>query len=108
MKTLIPLVAVAALLAATSAMPSNHAEEARPNDLPPLTSPGPYTDFLKQMQEKLHAAGFDAGPVNGDFGPETQAALAQFQLSQLLPASGGLDGKTLEALGMERPARSAD
>ena len=59
------------------------------------------------MQEKLHQQGFDAGPLNGDFGSKTQAALAQFQLSQGLPASGQLDDGTLAALGVQRDAQAS-
>jgi peptidoglycan hydrolase-like protein with peptidoglycan-binding domain len=80
-----------------------HPEESIPDNLPPLASPGPHADFIKQVQEKLHDAGFDAGPVNGQFGEKTQAALAQFQLSMLLPASGALDAPTLLQLGVDRP-----
>lgn len=54
------------------------------------------------MQEKLRELGFDAGPVNGDFGSKTQAALAQFQLSRAIPASGQLDDQTLAELGVKR------
>jgi peptidoglycan hydrolase-like protein with peptidoglycan-binding domain len=54
------------------------------------------------VQEKLRERGFYAGPINGDIGPNTQAALAQFQLSIPLPASGQLDDQTLAALGIER------
>jgi peptidoglycan hydrolase-like protein with peptidoglycan-binding domain len=71
---------------------------------PRMTSPGPYDDFTKQVQEKLNGLGFDAGPVNGDFGAKTQAALAQYQLSMLLPASGVPDDGTLLELGID-PAR---
>lgn len=85
-----------------------HPEESIPDNLPRMTSPGPYDDFIKQAQQKLNEAGFDAGPVNGDFGEKTQAALAQFQLANLLPASGALDGPTLLALDLQRPATSAD
>ena len=75
-----------------------------PDDIPPLVTPdGPYSDMIKEVQQKLHEAGFDAGPVNGDFGVKTQAALGQYQLSQLLPASGALDDATLKSLGVERP-----
>ena len=81
-----------------------HPEEAIPDNLPVLASPGPYADFIKQVQETLHARGFDAGPVNGAFGTKTQAALAQFQLAMALPASGALDEETLRELGLERPS----
>ena len=55
-----------------------------------------------RMQERLNALGFDAGPPNGAFEGKTQAALAQFQLSRLIPASGQLDDQTLAELGIER------
>lgn len=72
----------------------------------PQVPADPYADFNKQVQEKLKAFGFYGGPVNGDFGPYTQAALAQFQLSVPLPASGMLDEATIAALGVE-PAVAA-
>jgi N-acetylmuramoyl-L-alanine amidase len=83
-------------------------EKAYPNDAAPLTSGGEFEGLFKQVQEKLHAQGFDAGPVNGAFSAKTQAALVQFQLSRMLPASGALDDTTLSALGVERaPSVSA-
>jgi peptidoglycan hydrolase-like protein with peptidoglycan-binding domain len=90
--------------AAADALTSLHPEAAYPNDAPPLLSPGPYAELNKQVQQKLHDLGFDAGPVNGDFGIKTQAALAQFQLSRDLPASGSLDDRTLAELGVQRDA----
>ena len=87
---------------------SLHPEAAYPDTLPPLSSPGPYVDFIARVQQKLHERGFDAGPVNGAFGAKTQAALAQFQLSLTLPASGQLDGATLAELGVGRDAPAAD
>jgi peptidoglycan hydrolase-like protein with peptidoglycan-binding domain len=68
---------------------------------------GPYTDFVKLVQEALYRQGFYAGPVNGDFGSNTQAALAQFQLSRALPASGQLDDPTLAELGVEREVQAS-
>jgi len=65
------------------------------------------TEFIKRVQQKLNALGFDAGPVNGDFGGQMQAALAQFQLSRTLPASGQLDAETLLELGEARDATAA-
>src|SRR6185295_5110679 len=89
-------------------MGAMHPEESIPDNLPRMTSPGPYDEFIKQVQQKLHDAGFDAGPVNGDFGAKTQAALAQYQLANLLPASGMLDGATLLQLDLQRPSRGGD
>jgi peptidoglycan hydrolase-like protein with peptidoglycan-binding domain len=89
---------------AADALTSLHPEAAYPNDTPPLLSPGPYAEFNKRVQQKLLELGFDAGPVNGDFGIKTQAALAQFQLSRDLPASGSLDERTLAELGVQRDA----
>ena len=63
---------------------------------------GPYSGLVSRVQERLRALGFEAGPVNGDFGTKTQAALVQFQLSVPVPASGQLDDPTLGALGIKR------
>lgn len=65
------------------------------------------TQFVKEAQEQLAALGFYSGPINGDFGPNTQAALAQFQLSRILPASGQLDAETSLELGIARDATAA-
>jgi peptidoglycan hydrolase-like protein with peptidoglycan-binding domain len=80
---------------------SNHPEEQYPGNLAPLTSGGPYEELLKQVQEKLRAHGFDAGPANGTYSTKMQAALAQFQLASSLPASGALDDATLFELGVD-------
>jgi peptidoglycan hydrolase-like protein with peptidoglycan-binding domain len=75
-----------------------------PSDKP---SPDAFSGFIGRVQEKLRAQGFDAGPPNGDFGAKTQAALAQFQLSRTIPASGQLDDQTLAELGVTRDAPQA-
>jgi hypothetical protein len=93
---LVPLGAIAA-----GPFTSLHPEEAHP-DPTGKSSPDPYMGFIGRVQEKLRALGFDAGPVNGDFGSKTQAALAQFQLSRTIPASGQLDDPTLAELGVAR------
>jgi localization factor PodJL len=86
---------------AASAFTSLHPEEAHA-DPTERASEHPYSGLIKRVQERLRALGFDAGPPNGDFGEKTQAALAQFQLSVTLPASGQLDAPTLDALGVKR------
>jgi hypothetical protein len=85
---------------------SLHPEEHEP-DPSGHPSSDPYSGFIGDVQQKLRALGFDAGPVNGDFGGKTQAALAQFQLSLNIPASGQLDDQTLDQLGVQRPEISA-
>ena len=110
LKLLLILIALALPFGAIAATPFTalHPEEAYPDNIPPMLSSGPFTELVKQVQEKLHAHGFDAGPINGDFGPKTQAALAQFQLSRVLPASGALDERTLSELGIERAPQPSD
>jgi peptidoglycan hydrolase-like protein with peptidoglycan-binding domain len=105
------LLLVPAFALAADALTSLHPEAAYPDTAAPLlNSSGPYADLNKRVQEKLHEQGFDAGPINGDFGAKTQAALAQFQLSRAIPASGMLDEQTLAELGVElnkqQPAQS--
>jgi peptidoglycan hydrolase-like protein with peptidoglycan-binding domain len=100
-------VAAAVLLVAPSltvggsAFTSIHPEEAYPDPSPDAQT-APYSGLISKVQERLRELGFDAGPVNGDFGSKTQAALAQFQLSANLNASGQLDDATLEELGVKR------
>ncbi|MGH8668558.1 MAG: peptidoglycan-binding domain-containing protein [Burkholderiales bacterium] len=104
------MAAGAALLMPLGALAAIDAVEA-PAGTAPQQAPAesPYAGFNKQVQEKLQQLGFYSGPLNGDFGPNTQAALAQFQLSVPLPASGSLDEQTVAALGIGRddPAASA-
>jgi peptidoglycan hydrolase-like protein with peptidoglycan-binding domain len=85
---------------------SLHPEEAYPDPEIPADF-DPYAPLISQVQKRLRTLGFDAGPINGDFGAKTQAALAQFQLSTGMPVSGGLDDTTLAGLGVERDAQAA-
>jgi peptidoglycan hydrolase-like protein with peptidoglycan-binding domain len=88
-----------AITLGASPFTSLHPEEAHP-DAEARVHSGPHSDLISQVQERLLALGFHAGPVNGDWGEKTQAALAQFQLSVNLPAGGQLDELTLAHLGV--------
>ena len=91
---------------ATSPFTALHPEEAYPDNAAPLiTSGGPFDALIREVQEKLHQQGFDAGPVNGDLSGKAQAALAQFQIARGIPASGQLDDRTLAELGLKREAQ---
>jgi peptidoglycan hydrolase-like protein with peptidoglycan-binding domain len=98
---LVPLSALA-----QSAFTALHPERQYP-DPPAQSSPHAYSELIIRVQKALRTQGFDAGPPNGDFGAKTQAALAQFQLSRVIPASGALDDQTLAELGVERDRREA-
>jgi peptidoglycan hydrolase-like protein with peptidoglycan-binding domain len=67
-----------------------------------------YVELVKRMQIALHLQGFDPGPINGVNEGRTQAALAQFQLSRNLPASGAMDEATLKELGVSPEATEAE
>ena len=93
----------AAAIAQAANPPQEAQQPAQPDTGAPMTSANPYKDLFKQVQEKLSAEGFDPGPADGTFNSKTQAALAQFQLSRAMPASGALDDMTLWELGVELP-----
>jgi peptidoglycan hydrolase-like protein with peptidoglycan-binding domain len=56
---------------------------------------------VKAAQQALKDKGHDPGTVDGKMGPKTQAALRDFQKAQGIEASGRLDTKTTQALGMD-------
>lgn len=106
MKPLAIVIAIAVCMpAAALAGPefsSNHPEAQYPDNGTSMSLGAPYEDLLKQVQQKLHANGFNPGPANGAYSTKMQAALAQYQLANALPVSGALDDATLLALGVDR------
>ena len=69
-------------------------------------SSGQSQETIKQVQEKLSAAGHEV-QADGIMGPKTEAALKEFQQSKNLEASGQLDQKTLAALGVSEGGATA-
>ncbi len=63
-------------------------------------------DDVATLQRRLGALGFDAGRVDGIFGPDTQLALTEFQRNSGLTVDGVCGPATLEAL--ERLGRRQD
>lgn len=55
---------------------------------------------VKNAQQKLNDAGYDAGPADGHMGPQTSAALMRFQADKNLDQTGRLDQKTMAALNV--------
>jgi peptidoglycan hydrolase-like protein with peptidoglycan-binding domain len=56
---------------------------------------------VKAAQQALKDKGHDPGDIDGKMGPKTQAALRDFQKAQGMQATGRLDPKTMQSLGME-------
>jgi peptidoglycan DL-endopeptidase LytE len=59
-------------------------------------------EVLRQAQRQLKALGFDPGTTDGEFGPQTEAALRAYQQAYRLPQTGRLDDVTLRSLLPDR------
>jgi peptidoglycan hydrolase-like protein with peptidoglycan-binding domain len=104
MKKLIVAVAGAALAAIATlpaaAQPAHSHQMARPagqldmNAVPKLDQ-----EKIRQVQEALHARGFNPGPADGILGPRTERAVRDYQDRYGIKASGDIDNQTLYALG---------
>ena len=70
------------------------------------TAPAPVADPVREAQRRLNAGGFDAGPVDGIFGPRTKRALIIYQAVNGLPLTGELDAATRARL-LPDPSGSA-
>jgi peptidoglycan hydrolase-like protein with peptidoglycan-binding domain len=57
---------------------------------------------VAQAQKILNDRGFRTGGVDGKMGPQTQAALVNFQRAEKLQPTGKLDKPTLMALGLQK------
>ena len=56
---------------------------------------------VKAAQQALKDKGHDPGMVDGKMGPKTQSAIRDFQKAQGMEATGHLDAKTMQSLGMD-------
>jgi peptidoglycan hydrolase-like protein with peptidoglycan-binding domain len=59
---------------------------------------------VREAQRALNAGGYQAGPVDGLFGPRTEAATRRFQRAHGLPLNGVIGRETARALVVARPA----
>src|SRR5688500_13006762 len=57
---------------------------------------------VRQAQKTLNDRGFKTGGIDGKMGPQTQAALVNFQRAEKLAPTGRLDRQTLAALGIQK------
>jgi peptidoglycan hydrolase-like protein with peptidoglycan-binding domain len=59
------------------------------------------SQVVRQAQKTLNDRGFRTGGIDGRMGPQTQAALVNFQRAEKLSPTGKLDRQTLAALGIK-------
>lgn len=85
----------------TSTATSGNSQPVTPQSVRKEFHSEPATAQIRLVQLRLKAAGYDPGPIDGLFGPRTKTALRKYQESHGLSRNGGLDEKTLKALGVE-------
>jgi hypothetical protein len=82
---------------------------ATPGTTPPVPGPdivyepgaqGMKKEIIFKIQQALVARGFDPGEIDGDYGTNTQAAVADFQRAEGLVVDGAVGPETAEALGI--------
>ncbi len=71
---------------------------------PGPTGPGGYStrsSAARSVQTALQARGYYNGPIDGEFGPQSQQALAQFQQANGLKVTGLINSSSLKALDVK-------
>jgi peptidoglycan hydrolase-like protein with peptidoglycan-binding domain len=63
-------------------------------------------DSVQAVQQALKDKGYDPGAVDGRMGPKTHAAVRDFQKKEGLRATGRVDRKTAEKLGVQARAET--
>lgn len=53
---------------------------------------------VTRVQSMLNDLGYDAGPVDGDYGPQTRSALAQFQIDYGISGNGSINRQSISTL----------
>lgn len=65
-----------------------------PGDAPSVAAPADGVVII-QIQKKLASEGYDPGATDGVWGPQTEAAVRNFQRDQDMDATGQLDADTI-------------
>ncbi|MGK9338534.1 peptidoglycan-binding protein [Sinorhizobium meliloti] len=90
-------------------LPTGTAPMSKPNPNPPpkgflwLRSPNFKGPDVLALQKALLGKGIDPGPIDGELGPMTAAAVLSFQVSQGLEVDGVIGPGTAAALGLPFP-----
>lgn len=68
--------------------------------LPGMDQSGFDTQVIRDVQQALDRRGYNPGIIDGIYGPNTQAAIEDFQRSSGLSVTGRLNQSTLQRLGI--------
>jgi peptidoglycan hydrolase-like protein with peptidoglycan-binding domain/DNA invertase Pin-like site-specific DNA recombinase len=60
---------------------------------------------VRRLQRRLRRIGLRPGPIDGRYGPRTEAAVVRLQRRRGIPAKGVVDARTRGALHADRPSR---
>lgn len=74
------------------------AQQTQQKETVPLQVP---SKQVTELQQKLHQQNLYTGPIDGNWGPETQAAVKNFQKKEGLTETGKLDQQTMSKLGLD-------
>jgi len=106
MKRLIPIVTLGLLATGCAGTPS--ATPVAGYTPPPSTYvQAQPSSVVRDAQQRLAAAGFYTGAIDGLWGPDTQAAVERFQRSRGLQTTGDLNQVTVSALQTSPPVSAA-
>jgi len=78
-----------------------------PEEFQPLAVPLSKRETIVQAQRQLKALGFNPGSIDGNTGPQTEAAVREYQRAYRLPQTGKLDEATVRSLLSEQTQSSA-
>jgi peptidoglycan hydrolase-like protein with peptidoglycan-binding domain len=90
------------------AMPPSPIKVTPPAIIYQMNAPNMSKAIIIQIQEALAAKGFDPGDTDGEFGPNTQAALIRFQEAEGMVVDGAVGSETASALGISLVGESTD
>lgn len=102
------LLASSLLILAIFALPVSAAlDQEDPPAVAVISQPGSKGEEVRKIQTRLKAWGYFDGPVTGNYGELTTAAVKDFQKTHGLPQTGIADAKTLELIGLPSSSSSS-
>ena len=87
-------------LSYADATPAPAAALAEPKHVYRIGAAGMDKAKVKEIQLALQAAGFDPGPIDGDYGHNPAAAVAAYQTVRRLTVDGQVGPRTARSLGL--------